>query len=249
VLNDDQRKLARLIACPVDWSSICTDDDFSVWLRYMWFKVVQKHKIDGEQLLLSSEDWQPDEVFILNIYSDDAIVWPMEQVESWINSARREYEKKYGRFRKLIVASRDVYSKHLAHPDSTDDEVARLSVRSGNSILYPRISSDLQTRFLWTALSKVWTAHVESYKHDDDLLVDTSRIVEEFGATFPQATIRIPVETDNPVGCVLGEPSKFLVVEVNFSTPVAHPYPISRVEAEMAGMKSVVYVSPEELGL
>ena len=240
MLNDDQSKLAELIACPVNWAAICLDDDFATWLRYMWFKVIQQHKIDSEQLLLSSDDWRPDEVFILDIYDDSAIVWPIEQVESWIGPARREYEQRCGRFRRLVVASRKVYPKHLPPPDFTDAQVAQESIRTGDSQLYPRISEDLQRRFLWTALSKIWMERVEQYRDDRDLLVDSSRVVEQFDITFPLATTRTPVETDNPVGCVLGQPSRFLVVEVNFSTPLAHIYPISRTEVEKAGMDSVV---------
>jgi hypothetical protein len=249
MLNDDQLKLAGLISCPVDWTAICLDEDFSTWLRYLWFKVVQEHKIDSEELLLSSHDWEPDEVFILNIYADSAITWPMEQVESWIEAARRGYEKRYGRFRRLRVASRTVYPKHLCHPDATDAQVARQSVRTGDSALYPRISELLQTRFLWTAISKIWMERVRPYEDDSALLIDSARVVEEFDVAFPLSTLRIPLETDHPVGCVLGRPSRFLVVEVNFSTPVAHIYPISLAEAEKVGMDSVVYVGTEDLGL
>jgi hypothetical protein len=246
-LNDDQYKLINLIGCPVAWEDTCTDEDFSALLRYMWFKVVQGHQLDRESSLLSNLDWRPDEFFIQSIYSDESIAWPMGQVSSWKPRAEKEYREKYKGFMNLRPAPPSIYSKHHAKASSTDAEVAKQSIDTGNSKLYPRFDHQKQTRLLWTSFCKVWLGAVEDLEIDVSVEENTSRIVDRFAEVFGQNVLRFSIETDDPAGCVNGVSSTFLTLEVDFSTPIAHVYPISEAEAKVGGADAIIYVSSEDL--
>lgn len=246
-LNDDQRHLVGLVECPVAWEETCTDEDFSTLLRYMWFKVVQEHELDKESHLLSNEDWRPDKFFIQSIYSDASIIWPVEQVASWKPDAERAYRAKYKGFINLMPATPVKNPKHFVAESSSDDEVAEQSIATGNSKLYPRFNHQMQIRLLWACLSKEWLSSTEDVHNDLDVLENTSEVVERFSQVFYRNVRRFSVMTDDPSGCVAGTPSVYLTLEVEFSTPLAHMYPISEAEAKIGGAASIVYVSRQDL--
>jgi hypothetical protein len=234
--------LADLVAelsCPVDWTQASVEPELARWLNFLWFARCHAHQVDGEvSALFDTEDWciSDDE---LGLWNAKEIESALANVRSWVGALREPYRTFSRRFTALVAADRDTYRKHYAPSTSSLSEICALSVQRSASVLLPQVDPALQCSFAWAALDDLIFKHMA---HFDSFATQANPkpAADHLARLLERDSLLIAVQACRIIGATDGAPTSFTIIDVDFSTPQFHMYPINEVEYHESKLQAYV---------
>lgn len=230
----DDATLFELLKCPVEWYSICPENELCYWLNYAWYWTVRRHQVDFEGSVFSSTDWTPGawELASLDSLERKSL---KTNIDIWRESARASYVRSFRGLRDLRVATPGNYPKHYCPKASTDEDVATLSRRRGEGVLYPRLTPERQKDDVWSALLELWATYGEPSCDINELR--GPNVISAFESLFVRNNLTIAREFCEPIGCCRGAPSNYGLLKYDFSAALVHIHPVSPQEADRLPFK------------
>jgi hypothetical protein len=232
----DKKALWELLTCPIDWDVACPNDEFRYWLRFLWFSELSKYEIDCEvSSLLDRFLIEPSEISFSDLSDEDALL-NKTRVLTYHSLAVKTYKVNVRRFRDLRAAGPKDYPKHYCSPAASDEEVASQSTR-GEGVLYPRSSLRIQTMIAWHVLDNELRSATAGM-HPFDLFESPDGTVAILEETLGGHHLIVHAKLAKNIGCAHGNPTSFVCVDFNFSTPLVHLYPESEEEYQAGQRKT-----------
>lgn len=225
--------LIELLSCPIDWQSICPEPEFVGWLDFGWYATCVRHQIDREASFnFTYENFAPSSTSIEEL-DDVEFFAALHNVRQWNIAARDEFLSFYRRFVQLSAVGAEIYRKHYSARSSSPEEIASKSATHGASILLPYITTAVQERLLWASLAQL-TWQVMSELDNLERFSSPEEAELKFRDLFGKHSIIIATDFCRPVGASAGQPTQFACIDIDFSTPQFHIYPVSKSEYECA---------------
>jgi hypothetical protein len=220
LLSPEKQKIISLLGCPLNWSKeLDMVGVMPIELEFFWREVASAYL--DEELPDSLDDLDPENIpptygtyfkwATLEDEPDGRLRDEIPDIEQKIQRARKQYLGVVNRFVGMHLASREEYGKHFPPPGSTDAQVRELS-KKGKKASYFYESTDFKSldEYMWWTLDDHWKLLLED----------------------PTALIYFDV--GSPIGASLGKDASMICFDFDFSTPIAHAYPVpkSSVDAE-----------------
>ena len=200
------RELLDLTACP--WSDLTVFDDSpgcpTGMLKEMlsfWEEIAELHGF----ALYTDVDAEIDRAGDGGANDMYALTEQRDKIVNAIAGARDEYRKLTRRFFEMRVADWRVRKKHYtSKKDARNAIVSRTrgSKKKEGSLFYPEVTPEMLLRVIWDLLEVRWR----------DLL-DTTHV-------------RLWVDVMERVGASAGTETKLVCFDLEFSTPLAHAFPV-----------------------
>lgn len=235
-----KRDLWELLKCPTDWEKVCPETELCFWLRFAWYLQIKDHEVDRESSLLDPDEIEPSDMWFALLAENEARS-TLVNAKSWHRQASENYKLFTRKLWRLAIATSSDYEKHYAPPGSRDPDVADLSNRRGESILYPRLTPTVQIALAWRALSEYVFESMTSEKSRSEFFHSPDDARKILSNIFGGHQLTIHARLYKPVGCTNGIPTKFICIDFDLSTPLAHMYPES--EQEFNAAQRQVFVS------
>ena len=201
--------------CPIEWNVTDRLEDFAIEMQHLWIQIASKHQVD-----LEGEIWADPDSLESHIVEDsqqdvDNMRSDLINVRSWIEIARNEYIENTRRFWAMRIATHEEYSKHYPAPAITRDELLARTLQTDISLLYHGIDTQILQEVLWSGLCDI------AMEKEEEL----------WNKMLVVSNLRIVFDMLNDIGATSGMNTKYLCFELDFSTPIAHSYPVSKEEA------------------
>lgn len=225
-------EIASQLACPIEWECICGDCVLRDYLLLLWRCVAIEHQVDREgTLALSKYDFPCSNGAMSSALSmeDDRSLRPaLCNILTWIDSAKEAYRKLVPNIAGLVVAGKDIYSKHYPKLSLSRSQIVEKS-KSTDSLLFHEYSVEVQTQILWDLLgTALETAYGDLW--DDEL----QNFRREIGGLL-SANFRFFAQSCHEVGASNGMASKCFCFEIDFPSRIAHMYPVPCSAYDTAG--------------
>lgn len=219
-------QIKRLLQFPLDLEAypIIRDSFFAIRLKHLWYAVAAKHQVDHEASYI---DWQDDLLnnCMLHESSWDDLRSILINIDSWHSQAYKEFITQSRKFTCLKMADRSEYSKHYVVKRMTQDSVRKLSKANHVSKFYSHVRVEYLYNWLWDVFDNSFERSFSEEQMDEPRL-NLSDWWNNWEASFPNSTKLFHVDSMHEVGATEGESTTYLCINVDFSTPIAHAYPI-----------------------
>ena len=232
----ERKELITRLTCPLNWDDICPEPELRYWLRFGWYTVARRHQIDCEVEFLFCYDDCAVSPNAIEDMDDAEVVITLHNVRRWHDSARVEYLKYYNRIYELGAVRADTYSKHYVAQRLTAKAISDISISRRASVLLPHITPDIQNHLLWAALDNlVWLQTCDFGQVDSFFEPEaTEKVLREL---FDSHSLLVNVDFCCPIGATNGLETQFGRMDIDFSTPQFHLYPITYREYTEAKYK------------
>lgn len=225
------RELHQLIKDPVDWLAVTGEEDVEFWLSFYWYAIVKENDVDCEASLLEWMDWK-NPSFFASMLDDHEMVRIEINIRTWIDRAKSHYLQKVRRFCELKVAEMEDYSKHYVVGDFDDESVCAISRRRGEGVLFPRINSKVQLSMIWSVLGARMNEVLAGEKPLE--YATTPNVLKDLLDLhlFDTNNLKLVAEFPINIGAVSGLATRYCVIKIDCTTPIAHIHPITEIEAK-----------------
>lgn len=234
-----RQKLSSLIVCPTDWDAICSNDTVCYWMRFAWYLTIRNNQVDREASLIGYDHCGLN-VLHFDLLDEQEVSSTVHNIERWHAAAITDYKNKTRRLEQLRVLASEDYDKHYTAGQLTDAEVALLSQRRGEGVLFPRVSEVEQMQLSWEVLGK----HLEVELSEETCMEHYFAPAFASGVLstliFNPHTLVLGAKLSQTVGCTRGQPSEFAAFKFDFSTPTVHVHPINEAEFQTTTLKVVL---------
>lgn len=198
-------------------------------LRDLWTAVACRHQVDDEG---SFTNWESDEFLKYQIENEpekSELAKFFINMTTWRKIAEEEYRYEVRKITFLKMATSEDYSKHYVLPNQTKNQVANLSRTSGVSKFYSHITPTKLEVFMFDVLAEFFEDKFRQ-AGEPDAVHDADAWRTEWKRHADSSALLIYVDCMEEVGASGGQPTEHLCLNVNFSTPIAHAYPVNKNE-------------------
>ena len=229
-------ELLKTLSCPIDWSTICPETDFTVWLNFCWYAMCYKAQVDNEVISNFTDDsFLVENNHVYELYPEYYNT-ALHNIKSWISPTKNKYVRFFIRFSKLNAVGNDIYNKHYTNKIIINEELASKSIDRGVSVLNSYINKKIQNDLAWAALNELAQRKLplqDQYdRHSHPLQYEAN-----FYSLFDQKTLIIYVDFCFPIGASNGTFTQYGCINFDFSTPQFHIYPINKAEYDSSHLK------------
>lgn len=193
----------------------------------LWTAVACRHQVDDEGLFTS---WESDEFLKYQIENEpekSELAKIFINMTTWRKIAEEEYRHEVRKITFLKMASSEDYMKHYVFLNRTEDQVADLSKTSGVSKFYSHITPDKLEAFMFDVLAEFFEDKFRK-AGSPDVVHDADAWWREWKRHTDSSALLIYVDCMKDIGASGGRSTEHLCLNVNFSTPIAHAYPVDK---------------------
>jgi len=205
----------------------------------MWFLEIRKYQVDYESRIVSGNDDFVIDAEYVSDQHDDEIDRILGNLKMWIDDAKSSYSQLSRRFERLIAAGREIYEKHYPLFGEDKQQAANRS-KSGVSILEHKLTPCIQNVLLWRCMIEAFANVSDTYPGDPNNIGRHEEVGGRFNQFFLGPTLMIGNDCGEHCGWDNGRPTRFLLWNINLSTPIAHAYPVSGDEFRMISYRTEI---------
>ena len=211
----------------------------ATWLYFGWYATCHRYQVDQEvSSNFSYENFKASEGEVAAL-DDTETAAALHNTNMWIEKARTDYLSFFRRFALLTAVGAKTYSKHYFAQPISSSKFANKSAKRGASVLLPYITTVLQERLMWAALDNLTCCEMADFDSLDNH--HRPRNVEsKFRSLYGDHSVIVAVNFCYPMGTTKGEITPFACIDLDFSTPQFHIYPISQSEYDSTTLRSYV---------
>lgn len=236
-------KLSTLVtelSCPIDWRKYPVEPELGQWLDFLWFAQCHPHQVDGEvSSLFHYDDWRisGDELELLSAHEIQAA---LNNVRRWVMPIRATYIVFSRRFTALRAASKAVYAKHYAPPQSSISDLCTLSLQRSASVLVSQATPAVQTSLVWATLDDLVCNHMTDFD-GPEARENPKPAAQYLNRLLDLDSLLVAVQFGRLIGATEGLSTTYGMIDFDFSTPQFHMYPISEREYQESTYKAYVH--------
>lgn len=239
ILDMSYQPLLELLSCPINWEVVCPEPEMAEWLYFGWYATCHRYQVDREvSFNFSYENFKVSEGKVAAL-DDTEIAVALHNVKKWIEEARSDYLSFFRRFALITAVGAETYSKHYSAQAISSSTVANKSAKRGASVLLPYITTVLQERLMWAALDNLTFCEMENF-HRLENHHEPRDAEAKFRSLYGDHSVIVAVDYCYPMGATKGEITSLACIDLDFSTPQFHIYPISRSEYDSTALRSYV---------
>jgi hypothetical protein len=232
-----KQEAARLLTCPIDWSSIAAEDrDQCRWLYLDWFRCIYEVAVSVDEHAVVSDmadheefDHRVTASVVTNLRDRDneaqmrfkkaaslrlsrlTFVAPSEQ--------QRHFKRNLGR---AEIMSRSIGGPSLFFSDYTSDQVRKAFW----SWLLSELGTDM---LLHEFIQKVSKGEMDEW----DTIIGLPERRELWNKFRDESHFRMAVNNMADIGAVNGKTTQVICFDIAIESAVVHFYPINKAEAEI----------------
>jgi hypothetical protein len=227
--------------CPEDWAALGIPPDLATWLNFLWYSECHSRQIDREasHIFLNESFLVEEELSPLLEGDDEEVNRYLANLGGWIGKARDEYIEFTRRFSLLSAVGRAEYKKHYPQQAMTLEAARTASLARNASVLRSELTPELQEHFMWEALDHVVYRHMAE-KHYTEVFEDPAAGRSRLLSLLDTHNLKISANFCHHIGASAGDLTPYGRIDIDFSTPQFHIYPIGKEEYDRAALKAHV---------
>jgi hypothetical protein len=188
-------------------------------MKEYWGELAQEYQIDTEGYYVT------DELFHSGVYleiemDEEYLDWEIQNIESWIDEARKDYVDRTRRFAEIKMADQNIYRKHFPAPGWSNESVQERS-SSGVSLFYGDVSVSELMDLLWESLACTCPGECKE---------SLSACDGPWRRLLSAPHLKLFVQAQREIGASHGQPTEYVCFDFDCATPLVHAYPIGRNE-------------------
>lgn len=213
----------------------------ATWLNFLWYAECHSRQIDREaSFIFSNESFLVEEGLPPLLEGDEEdFRRHLTNLGSWINKARHDYLEVTRRLSLLSAVGRAEYRKHYPQKAASMETARAESLTRNASVLRSELTPELQELFMWEALDDVVCSYMAE-KHYTEVFEDPAAARSHLLALLDRHNLKISVNFCHDIGASTGVFTPYGRIDIDFSTPQFHIYPIGKEEYEKAVLKAHV---------
>ncbi len=233
--------LLGAVKCPVDWAELGVPTDLAIWLNFLWYAECHSRQIDREaSLIFSNESFLvEDELPPLLEGDDEEVRRHLTNVLTWIDDAKCAYVEFTRRLSLLSAAGRAEYRKHYPLKAEHLEAACKASLARNAAVLRVELTPELQEHFMWEALDDVVCCHMTG-QQVLEVWEDPDLARRHLLSVLDTHSLKIGANFCHDIGASAGKLTPYGRIDIDFSTPQFHIYPIGKEEYDRAALKAHV---------